>query len=198
MREEWLFSPVQVQGLETMNAPKRIAEEIREGIGARQPEHRSVLRTDEVSRREKELSAQPPQGSLLKTRWCTQSLERREEIVGQQHELEEGLGAAEVLHGDLVERIGGFEFADNELGPRSIIVESPHREREPAQMGDEHLIRIPLHLEEMELCGGLLGHRATDDNKPRRTLPALWAIAELGGPEIPSDVPIAQCHSAGA
>jgi hypothetical protein len=43
----------------------------------------------------------------------------------QQPELEEEFGPANVVHGDLVERICGLELADNELGPGTIVMESP-------------------------------------------------------------------------
>jgi hypothetical protein len=145
-----------------------------------------------MSRGEEELSAQPQQRGTLETRRRAQSLEPRQQVVCQQHELEESLGAAEVLHGDLVERIRGLELADNEFGPRAIVVGTPHCQRGPAQIGDEDLIRIPLHLEKVQLGGRLLGDRAPDDDKSRGALPPLGAIAEFGGPEIAPDTLIVQ------
>ena len=168
-----LISLVQVQRFEPMNTSECVAEEIRKRIGVRQPEHRPALGTNEMSRCEKELSAQSLQGGALKARGRAQPLEPREQVVRQQDELKEHLGAAEVLHRNLVERIGGLELADNEFGPGAIVVEAPHRERRPAQIGDEHLIRVAFHLEEVQLRGGLLRHWAPDDHEPCGTLPPL-------------------------
>jgi hypothetical protein len=50
MREKCSFSTVQEPGFDALNAPKRIAEEVWEGISVREPEHRSALRMGEVSR----------------------------------------------------------------------------------------------------------------------------------------------------
>ncbi len=129
MREKCSFSPVQEQGFDALNAPQRVAEQIWEGIRMREPEYRSALRTGEMSRRKEELSPQPQQCGSLKTRRRAQSLEPRKQIVRQQHELEESLGAAEILHGDLVERVRGLELANDKLGPGAIVVEAPHRQR---------------------------------------------------------------------
>jgi hypothetical protein len=67
MREECSFSVAQVQGLEAMNAPQGVAEEIREGIGVRQSEYRFALGMDKVRRRKEELSPQTLQRGALKT-----------------------------------------------------------------------------------------------------------------------------------
>src|SRR5262245_46768711 len=137
MREKCSFLPVQERRFDALNASQRVAEEIWKGIRLRKPECRSALGTGEVSRGKEELPPQPLQRGTLQARRRAQSLEPREQVVRQQHELEERLGAAEVLHGDLVERVCGLELADNEFGPRAIVVETPHRQRGPVQIGNE-------------------------------------------------------------
>ena len=119
MREECSFSPVQVRRFDALNSPQRVAEKIGEGIRMREPERRSALRTGEMSGSKEELPPQPLQGGALQARRRARSLEPRKQIVRQQHELEESLGATEILHGDLVERVRGLEFPDNEFRPGS-------------------------------------------------------------------------------
>ena len=196
MREECSFSPVQVRRFDALNSPQRVAEKIGEGIRMREPERRSALRTGEMSGSKEELPPQPLQGGALQARRRARSLEPRKQIVRQQHELEESLGATEILHGDLVERVRGLEFPDNEFGPGAIVVETPHRQRGPVQIGNEDLIRVPFHLEEVQLRGGFLGHWATNDDEPRRPLPPLRTIAELGRPDAAPDLTVAQSAQA--
>ena len=82
------------------------------------------------------------------------------------------------------------------FGPGAIVVETPHRQRGPVQIGNEDLIRVPFHLEEVQLRGGFLGHWATNDDEPRRPLPPLRTIAELGRPDAAPDLTVAQSAQA--
>src|SRR6516165_1720868 len=148
-----------------MNTSECVAEEIRKRIGVRQPEHRPALRTNEMSGCEKELSAQSLQSGALKARGRAQPLEPSEQVVSQQDELKEYLCAAEILHRNFVERIGGLELSNDKFGPGAIVVETPDCERGPTQIGDEHLIRVAFHLEEVKLRRRLLRHRAPDDHE---------------------------------
>jgi hypothetical protein len=105
-----------------MNTSECVAEEIRKRIGVRQPEHRLALRTNEMSGCEKELSAQSLQSGALKARGRAQPLEPSEQVVSQQDELKEYLCAAEILHRNFVERIGGLELSNDKFGPGAIVV----------------------------------------------------------------------------
>ena len=97
MREKRSFLPIQERRFDALNAPQRVAEEIWERIRMRESECRSALGTREMSRGKEEVPPQPLQRGALQTRRRAQSLEPRQQVVRQQHELEEHLGTAEVL-----------------------------------------------------------------------------------------------------
>src|SRR5713226_2545218 len=116
---------------------------------------------------------------MLQAGWSTQTLEPIEEIVGEEHKLEESLIAGEVVHGDFIQGIGCFELADDQFCLRPIIVEQPDMPGRGAQGGDEHLVRVALHLKEVQLGRRFGGDWATDDDESSFPLPALGFVTKL-------------------
>ena len=108
------------------------------------------------------------QARPLQLDWGTQPFEPAEYVIGKEDQLKEGFIATAVWHRNLVERIGSLEFADDQFGLGPIVVELPHGEWAPRQVGHQHLVRVALQLEQMELCRRLVWHGASDDDKPGR------------------------------
>ena len=65
------------------------------------------------------------QGGSLPRGRSPEAFEPMQQVVGQPHDLEEGLVRLKVLGRNLSESIGVLPFPDDRLGPSSLVVEAP-------------------------------------------------------------------------
>src|SRR5437879_9029125 len=181
--ERWTQSP---------DAPQRLREVGSPDVARREPKSRNAVGPYQLGRDQKQALAEALQGGPLQMRWNTETLEPIQQVVGQQDNLEERLVGCEVFGGNLSQRIGVFQLADNQLCAGSLVVEAPQVQRRQRQVGDQELIAVATHLKQVQLRRRFFGHRTTDHHEASRPGPPLRAISKLRRPHSRRDAAVAQ------
>lgn len=76
-------------------------------------QRRDATGPNQLGRDQEQSLSQALESSALQMSWSTKALEPVQQVVGQQHDLEEHLVGREVLGRNLAQRIGVFQLADD-------------------------------------------------------------------------------------
>src|SRR5581483_2251837 len=123
--------------LQLANAPKSLHEVRSPDIARCQPKSRDAVGPYQLRRDQEQALPQALQGGPPQMGWNTEPFEPVQQVVGQQHNLEESFVGLEVLRRNLPQRIGVFQLADNQLRPSPLVVETPQMQRRQAQVGHQ-------------------------------------------------------------
>lgn len=118
--------------------------------------------------------------------WGAESLEPIQQVVSQLDDLGKRLVGQKVLCGDLSQRIGILQLADDQFGAGPLIVEAPQVQGGQREIGDEDLVGVAAHLEQMQWRRRLFGKRLPDHHKASRSRPSMGGSIETLPPTLPA------------
>ena len=176
-------SPRALQCLQEVDGP---------GIARRKVERGNPVRPYKLGWYHEQALTKPLQSSSLQMGWNTETFEPVQQVVGQQHDLEECLVGLEVVGGNFAQGIGVFQFSDNQLRPRSLVVEPPKVEGLQREISDHGLVGVAAHLEQGALCRRFFRHRSADHDEASRPGPTQRTIFELCCPHSRRDPMVVQ------